>query len=147
MLHLADYVWLVVGKEKTVPAWLPPYIGILRHDGAEGFHIERAFCFGTVKTPAKYKQVFESCGCTETQARTIAHIFHQEQELHKAWAVNAMFHFQNQEAMPANLEKYVVSVFELAGKIKTKQSKTEVHALVREHLEYQSSLGEAGTSI
>lgn len=91
MMDLADHVWLVLASNHEIPAWVPPFIGIIRHDGKK--FIKERDSDGVRNEPAYYWQVLKYYGMTEAQTKELSIVGHHVHDLYRAWFINSVFHW------------------------------------------------------
>ncbi len=91
MMDLADNVWLVLAANHETPQWLPPFIGVIRHNG-KYFHLERR-ADGVRKEPAFYWQALRYYGLTQAEAQKLTTVGDRVHGLYRAWFINSVFHF------------------------------------------------------
>jgi hypothetical protein len=91
MFGLADYAWLVLGEKQEIPAWLPPWIGVLRFtEKKKRFDLEvRAKLIH--KLPVMYRHVL---GPHDTAQSLQPYIV---KALWRKWTINSLFWFQTQQ--------------------------------------------------
>lgn len=100
MISIADYVWLVLGENQTIPAWLPPYISIMRYNNAEKtFKIEYVNEINITQPPI-YKHVFDNQGYKIENNEIYAFA-----RLMRNWRINSMFHFMFEGQTAIDMQK------------------------------------------
>ena len=89
MYGLADYAWLVLGEKWEVPAWLPPWIGVLRYKESDhSFLVERKSKL-IKELPAMHIHWLKAHGVSEgLRPSILRHLFYK-------WSINSMFGWEN----------------------------------------------------
>ena len=89
MYGLADYAWLVLGENREVPAWLPPWIGILRYKESDHSFVAERKSRLTKGLPAMHGHWLKAHGVTEgLRPSTLKSLFYK-------WCINSMFGWQD----------------------------------------------------
>lgn len=85
MYGIADYAWLVLGEKQEIPAWLPPWIGVLRFiEKGKKFKVERKEHIEKGLPSLHPRWLQEHDTSTTLRPSTL-------RELFKKWSINAMF--------------------------------------------------------
>lgn len=85
MYGIADYAWLVLGEKQEIPAWLPPWIGVLRFvERGKKFRVERKEHIEKGLPSLHVRWLQEHDTSTTLSPRII-------RDLLKKWSINAMF--------------------------------------------------------
>lgn len=89
MYGLADYAWLVLGENREIPPWVPPWIGILWYNEEDhSFEIDRKARL-TKSLPAMHGRWLMAHGVAESLEP------HDLQTLFYKWCINSMFGWGN----------------------------------------------------
>lgn len=93
MMDLGDHVWLVLASNHELPEWLPPWIGVIRHNGRY-FEVERQ-SDGVRNEPAYYWQALKYYGMSDAEAKRLSIIGHHMFRLYRDWFINSVFHWSD----------------------------------------------------
>jgi len=102
MMSIADFVWLVIGENQTVPDWLPPYVGVLRHNSkTDKFSIERLHKI-KLFNGLMYRHCFDDIGLRMNNDEVYAFA-----RLNRLWKINSMFRFMFEGQKVVDMEDEV----------------------------------------
>ncbi len=94
MIGIADYAWLVLGANQSIPEWLPPYIGILRHEPeSKDFLLEKTANY-LDHHPTLHRHVLE-----DNEVSVVRELNAHIRDLLKKWTINSIFRWENERGM------------------------------------------------
>jgi hypothetical protein len=106
MVAIADYVWLVLGDEQSIPEWLPPYVSVMGFDGKK-FKIERVAKI-SISQPPIYWHSFKDSGVDvgNPAINSLARLYRKAQ-------INSMFRFSCEGNICIDMSDELRSLFKL----------------------------------
>lgn len=112
---VADYVWLVIGKEQKMPKWLPTYVGVFQESGDSFVKLKESDFIR--RLPPLSPSVLRECGIPD-RAIDDSRLY----EFMRKWLINSIFYRYNGLVMPMPELDHLFSEYEKREKKRAKQS-------------------------